>query len=59
MSQRDARGPLGYRNGDLITVNGRPAVFRYAYGEAAVIRYLDERTTRAVCRSKIERRPTG
>jgi hypothetical protein len=49
----DAPTPDDPKQGDIVLVNGREAVFLYRRGDAAIIRYFGEDDSRAVPFSKI------
>jgi hypothetical protein len=52
-SDADAPTPDAPKQGDIVVVNDRPAVYLYRRGEAAIIRYFDEEDSRAVPFAKV------
>lgn len=53
-SDADAPTPDEPKQGDLVIVNDRPAVFLYRRGDAAIIRYFEEEDSRAVPFAKLQ-----
>jgi hypothetical protein len=51
-----AAGQKRFREGEPVTVEGRPATLIYVHQGAAVVRYADDSTNRVVPLRKLRRR---